>query len=184
MGAIGEQVGGEEVPQSVWRDFVGDACARDIFLQVALDVAGADAMKLVRSAVDKKRFFHVIADFEIGANGLLSRHGDEDDAHLLPLATHRELIARQVKIAVERAELGHAQAGREEELKDSGISEQDSTFDRVMLFSERVARRGEETGELRGRDDINLPLREFGELNLLGGERLNAALTQKFQEGA
>ncbi len=70
IGAVREQVGREGVAERVRRYDVRDAGARDVRLQVSLDVAGNDAVQSARPAVDEERLLHIVSRFEVVAHGL------------------------------------------------------------------------------------------------------------------
>ena len=89
VGTIREQVGGEGMSKSMRRDAARDTGTRHILFQMSLNIARSDAVQLVWSAVDEERFLHIFSRLQIFAHRLLGGGGDEDDAHLLTLTSHR-----------------------------------------------------------------------------------------------
>ena len=168
--------------ERVGRDDARDASEGDVALQVALHVAGDNPMELVRSSVDKECLLHILTRRQVIAHRLLSSTREEDDSHLLSLAAHRELVAGEIEVAVERAELGDAQSGGEEEFENSAVAQAGELLVLVGLLRERFFRRFHQTFELGGGNQVYLALGELGELYLLGGDSLDITFPKELKE--
>src|SRR3989344_1761386 len=128
---------------------------------MSLYVARDDAMQFVRPTVDEERLFHVLACFQVLAHRLFRSRGDEDDAHLLALTAHRELVAGQVDVRIERTELGHAESGGEEELEYRAVAQIRDFLVLISFLRIRLAGRFHKPLKLGGSDEVGLTLREL-----------------------
>ncbi len=141
VGAVREQVGGEGVAKRVRRDDARDAGARDVRLQVPLDIAWNDAVQFIRPAIDKQCLLHIISRFQVFAHRILGRKGNENDADLVTLAAHRQFVAREIDVGIKRAELGYAQSRRKQQFKNRAIPQICPRLIRVFFLLKRLARR-------------------------------------------
>src|SRR4051812_35607008 len=94
VGAIREEVGGEGVAQDVRRDLLSDARLRGIRFDHALDRARSEALTTLATLgmIHEERLAHIFPSLEIRTYRILCGRGEEDDAHLLALAAHGELV--------------------------------------------------------------------------------------------
>lgn len=165
--------------QHVRRDLLGDAGFDRILLHDALDGTLRQAHLAViartRARLHEQRLVHVLARRKVRPDGRLRLVRQEDDAHLLALAADREFVFGQIKIAVERAELGKTETGREEQLHDGFVAE---------AQQRRRIRRIKESRKLRIGNEIKMPLADFGQVDAVGGERFDIALHEIFEKDA
>ena len=98
VGAVTEEVGGEGVAKGVGSDHVSNPRTRHVRFQMPLYIPRRDAVQFILSTIHKECLFHIVSCVQIITHRRLCSRGDEDDAHLLAFAAHRNLIAGEVDV--------------------------------------------------------------------------------------